>query len=204
MNFWIELLGYAASLIVLISLTMKSLVKLRWINAAGSMLFVLFALFTGSIPTVFLNFGIVCIDLYFLYKLSHTHDVFEILPIKNDNEVILYFYSKYKKEIDTLFAPGSFDKAAEYAFYTRNTDIAGLVAYTMRNGQTAEILIDFVIPKYRDCAVGKHFFVTDVSFWKSKNIRFLEVLQPQKAHISYLHKMGFTQSSDSPFWKKEI
>ena len=60
----IDALGYLASFIILISLTMKSVVKLRWINAAGSLLFVVFAALTRSVPTIVMNAGIMAKDLF--------------------------------------------------------------------------------------------------------------------------------------------
>ena len=59
MDVYINLLGYTGSFIILISLTMKSIVKLRWINAAGSLLFVIFAFLTKSTPTIVMNIGII-------------------------------------------------------------------------------------------------------------------------------------------------
>ncbi len=103
MNGWIDLLGYTASFIVLVSLLMKSLVRLRWINAFGSLLFVIFAVSSGSIPTAVMNIGIVFIDLYYLYRLSNTKDSFEILPVTRDNEVVRYFYGKNRQEIESMF-----------------------------------------------------------------------------------------------------
>ena len=66
---WVEWLGYLASLVILISLTMTSIVKLRWINLVGSILFTIFAYLIDSTPTIFMNIGIICINLYFLYKI---------------------------------------------------------------------------------------------------------------------------------------
>ena len=39
---WLDWFGYAASGVILISLTMSSIVKLRWINLAGAVMFAVF------------------------------------------------------------------------------------------------------------------------------------------------------------------
>ncbi|MFW6213587.1 MAG: hypothetical protein ACOC8L_11865, partial [Spirochaetota bacterium] len=59
---WLEWFGYAASVVILISLTMSSIVKLRWINLAGAVMFAAYGYLIGSIPTGSLNLGIALID----------------------------------------------------------------------------------------------------------------------------------------------
>ena len=67
-----DYLGYAASLIVLISLLMSSIKKLRWINLAGALLFGIYGFMIQSLPTGFMNLGIVIIDIYYLVKHNST------------------------------------------------------------------------------------------------------------------------------------
>ncbi|QEN06411.1 hypothetical protein EW093_16105 [Thiospirochaeta perfilievii] len=57
------------SFVVLISLTMGSIIKLRWINLIGAAMFSVYSILIGSFPTFIMNFGIVLIDIYFLTKL---------------------------------------------------------------------------------------------------------------------------------------
>ncbi|MGP1576910.1 MAG: hypothetical protein ACTTH7_05395 [Treponema sp.] len=131
MNF-IELLGYVASFIIFISLTMKSIVRLRIFNAIGCLLFTLFAIKTNSIPAVAMNVGIVCIDMFYLFRLLKIKDNFEILEISKDNEIVRYFFEKNKTELHELFGTDAYTKSGNAALYFRNTDIAGLVAYSVK------------------------------------------------------------------------
>ena len=127
---FIEILGYIASIIVFISLMMKSLVKLRLINAAGSLLFVIFALTTASFPTAVLNIGIVVIDIYYFLKMVRVQDNFEIMYVEKDNPLVNRFYNKNRKEIETLFGTKAFAQSEKAAFFFRNDDTAGLLAYS--------------------------------------------------------------------------
>ena len=209
----IQILGYAASLIVFISLTMKSLAKLRVLNAAGSLLFVVFALATDSLPTAFLNLGIVVIDVFYFIRMTRVKDNFEIMTVQKDNEVVRRFYRTNKKELDALFGEAAFAKSEKIALFFRNDDIAGLLAYSSivlpqtdssAPESAAEILIDFVVPKYRDFAVGRHFFVKDVSFWKEQGYSCLLSSVPDKRHIPYLERLGFERQNDFTVWKKSL
>jgi len=209
----IQILGYAASLIVFISLMMKSLAKLRVLNAAGSLLFVVFALATDSLPTAFLNLGIVVIDVFYFIRMTRVKDNFEIMTVQKDNEIVRRFYRINKKELDALFGEASFVKSEKIALFFRNDDIAGLLAYSSVvlpqsdssvPESAAEILIDFVVPKYRDFAVGRHFFVKDVSFWKEQGYSCLLSSVPDKKHIPYLERLGFERQNDFTVWKKSL
>ena len=209
----IQILGYAASLIVFISLMMKSLAKLRVLNAAGSLLFVVFALATDSLPTAFLNMGIVVIDVFYFIRMTRVKDNFEIMTVQKDNEIVRRFYRINKKELDALFGEASFVKSEKIALFFRNDDIAGLLAYSSVvlpqsdssvPESAAEILIDFVVPKYRDFAVGRHFFVKDISFWKEQGYTCLLSSVPDKRHIPYLERLGFERQNDFTVWKKSL
>ncbi len=68
MNF-VEILGYAASIMVAISLTMRDIIKLRVLNFIGCGLFAAYGLMIGSWPVVLTNGFIACVNVYFLLKM---------------------------------------------------------------------------------------------------------------------------------------
>lgn len=64
-----EVVGYLASLIVLISFLMKSMKTLRIINTIGCVLFVAYGILLNfSIPIIITNVAIVAINIYYLLK----------------------------------------------------------------------------------------------------------------------------------------
>ena len=105
----LQILGYAASIVIFISLTMKSLVKLRLINAVGSLLFVIFALKTNSLPTVALNAGLVIINMYYFFRMMRSKDNFDIMEVRKDNEIITRFCEKHRGELDAIFGSEALD-----------------------------------------------------------------------------------------------
>ncbi|ELB2750401.1 YgjV family protein [Vibrio alginolyticus] len=66
----VEILGYAASIMVAISLTMKDIVKLRILNFIGCALFTAYGLMIDSWPVVLTNGFIACVNIYFLAKMQ--------------------------------------------------------------------------------------------------------------------------------------
>ncbi|HJG95933.1 MAG TPA: lactate dehydrogenase [Romboutsia timonensis] len=65
-----EWVGYAASLFIVLSLTMTSIIKLRIINSIGCLLFIIYGLNLNAYPVVISNALIVMINIYNLYMLS--------------------------------------------------------------------------------------------------------------------------------------
>lgn len=67
---WIEWVGYVASIMIVISLIMTSVVSLRIVNTIGCILFVIYGLTTGAYPVAIANSLIVFINFYHLYRLK--------------------------------------------------------------------------------------------------------------------------------------
>lgn len=64
-----EIVGYAASLVVLLSFLMKDVKRLRMVNIVGCSLFVAYGVFLGfSIPIIVTNVAIAIINVVYLVK----------------------------------------------------------------------------------------------------------------------------------------
>ncbi|TKF04211.1 YgjV family protein [Vibrio kanaloae] len=66
----VEILGYAASIMVAISLTMKDIVRLRVLNFIGCALFTAYGVMIDAWPVVATNGFIACVNIYFLSKMQ--------------------------------------------------------------------------------------------------------------------------------------
>lgn len=73
----LELFGYFASVLIVISLMMKSLVKLRWINLFGAGSMSIYGLLIQAYPVAILNSLIVAIDVFYLYQMVSAKDIFQ-------------------------------------------------------------------------------------------------------------------------------
>lgn len=62
MNVYLELFGYLGTALVLLSMMMTSLTKLRAFNIAGSVITAVYALLMGTFPVAFLNVGLIIIN----------------------------------------------------------------------------------------------------------------------------------------------
>lgn len=67
----IEWVGYGASILLVISLMMTDITKLRIINSIGCLMFVIYGLTVGAYPVALSNMAIILINFYNLYKLKN-------------------------------------------------------------------------------------------------------------------------------------
>lgn len=190
-----ELIGYCASLLVLISLLMTSLVKLRVLNMIGSFIFAIYALAIGSYPTAIMNFCLVIINIYFLLRIKKAKKNFALLPVALDDAYFLHFLQFYRQDIRTYFP--DFDpkelKADAAWFVYCDAVAAGLLLGRELEDGTLEVVLDYSAPQYRDFSVGRYLYRT----LPEQGCRRLVVRTWTEKHESYLKKMGFTRTGDS-------
>ncbi len=63
--------GYSASALLLISMMMKNVKRLRIINSFGCILFVIMGLMISNYPIVITNATIILINVYYLFVKTH-------------------------------------------------------------------------------------------------------------------------------------
>ena len=63
-----EWVGYAASIMIAISLIMTDIVKLRIINSIGCILFTIYGFMVKAYPVGIINAFIFFVNIYYLYK----------------------------------------------------------------------------------------------------------------------------------------
>lgn len=208
---WLEWLGYLASLIVLISLLMSSIIKLRWINLLGSSLFSLYGFLLGALPVGLMNLGIAIINIYYLVKIysaSAKKEYFKILSIERDSKYFNHFLNFYKEGLK-MFADPSKLKANTYevSFYIlRNIVPAGVFLGSRHDENTLNVELDFVIPEYRDFKIGKFVYENSKDHFLDKGYTRLISYSSNDEHIDYLKKMGFKekQENGSEYFEKLI
>lgn len=194
---WVEWFGYLASFVVLISLTMTSIIKLRWINLVGCILFATFAYLIDSVPTVFMNIGIACINLYFLYKIYSTKEQFKIINASTDSEFYQHFLNVNRDDIEKQIAVHELNTDDTSFYMLRDNNIAGVLVGKEDSQGVFDIKLDYVIPQYRDFKLGGYYYQQHPEFFKQKGINTLKASASDEAHRLYLQKMGFSAQSEN-------
>jgi hypothetical protein len=206
---YLEWIGYIASIIIAISLTMSSLIKLRWYNLAGAAIFSFYGFAIGALPVGLLNLFIVLANVFYLAKISAQKEVFKSIKTSQKEPYLNYFLDFYGKEI-TRFFPDFGTKYKElerdnkqvFAFFVlRNATVAGIFI-GIKEDKQVEVLIDFVIPEYRDFKVGKYIYSDKNKLFAHEGIDTIVCTNVHPQHSEYLLKMGFHKGQNDVFVRR--
>lgn len=194
-----ELIGYLGTGLVLVSMLMTSVVRLRVINLIGSGLFAVYAVLIQSYPTAILNACLVAINVYQLLKLRRKAGKgYEIQKLNGTDGFAEWFTGKYGDDIRRFFPKLDADRVrASEGFAVLMDDCAAGVLLGTRSGERFDVLLDYTTPTYRDCSVGRFIYEKLPSF----GITTLSCAADSPAHAAYLEKMGFTKGEDGVFEK---
>lgn len=187
-----ELIGYAGSALVVISLMLRSIVRLRVVNLIGAAVFALYGVLIDAPPVWIVNGAIVIIDAYHLLRIwRQGDDYFEVLEVEPDSAYLQRFLSFHHDEIGRILPSFEGLRPDHLAFFVlRDLVPAGLVLAHPGDGGTVYVDLDFVIPGYRDRRVGTWVYRHRDVFGRRGFERVLA--DPgNPAHQRYLSRMGF-------------
>jgi hypothetical protein len=193
----IEIMGYFASLFVAISLSLSSVWKMRWINLIGCLLFTGYGILLEAWPLAIANGYISLMNVWYIIDLSKATACFKIDELENIGESYFEkFYNFYEDDIRSFFPAVSYEelKAAKTHIMFRNMIPMGIFAYKMEDGATAQVLMDYVVPKFRDFKFGSYLYERKSYVFRDKNIARFKVKTNVSAHEKYLLKLGFKKS----------
>jgi len=187
-------LGYLASFVVLLSLAMSSIVRLRWLNLLGCVLFALYGYLIEAWPVVAMNLGIAVINAGFLYHLYRRKESFELISADLESVWLQHFLRVNRDGIQRQ-APFDDLHRGEFAYcLLRDNSFAGLVVGRDGGDGVLEIMLDYVTPKYRDFKLGRFFY--DGQREALRRAGYTQLLAhaggADRSHRRYLGKMGFT------------
>lgn len=186
-----EMIGYLGSALVLVSLLMSSVVKLRIINTIGSAIFTVYALVIHSYPTAIMNAALIVINIYFLVKIAKNKKAYSLVEIATDDNSLKYFCEKNGEDIKTYFPDFSMDQIdADSKIFMAYQDMTVAELFVAKNcDKELTVSLDYSTPQYRDCSVGG--FVYDTL--KDLGYNRIKYCGNNETHVNYVQKMGFAQ-----------
>jgi hypothetical protein len=198
---YLQWIGYIASVIIAVSMTMSSIVKFRIINFFGASLFCIYGFLIGALPVALLNGFVMMVDLYYLYGIFSKKEVFEILEVRKDNKYLLRFLTFHQKQIQHFFPGFSYEPEdnAVCFFILRDMAVAGVFIAHRADPGNLMVNLDYVIPEYRDFKNGKFVYHRLKKEFVSAGYTRIICHGINSAHINYLKKMGFTENQQGLF-----
>lgn len=198
-----EIIGYTASVLIAISLMMKSLIRLRIINGIGALVFVVYGFLIKAYPIAFLNALIVVIDLYYLLKMLQRSEYFSLMEVTPDSTYLHFFLDFHYEDIRKFFPSFSYQGQPEdlTCFILRDTIPAGLIIIRPI-GNKGSVLLDYALPDYRDFKIGSFIFDDNADILRTQGIDTLEARSEVLEHERYLRQVGFKKIQDGLYQRK--
>ncbi len=196
-------IGYLASGIIALSMTMNSILKFRWINLAGALTFSTYGFLIGALPVGFLNAFIACVDIYYLYTIYSKKEVFEILEVRADNRYLLRFLKFHEKDIQKFF-PGFIYKPEINTvsfFVLRDMAVAGVFLAHREKDHCLVVGLDYVLPEYRDFKNGKFIYFRLKDRFVVEGYKKVISEGKSEKYSAYLKKLGFTAGPEGLYEK---
>lgn len=193
MGQWVEWLGYAASLLVAVSLTMRSVLRLRIVNLVGAICFTIYGALIGAYPVALVNAAIILINVYYLAEMLRRRTYFSCVDAEPDSAYVRAFLAFHAADIKRFFpdwrpqpAPGQIRW-----LILRDAQPVGLFVGEPDGRGGFQVQLDYVIPGYRDLKPGLFVYSQQAGQLRELGVDHLYSATASEAHRAYLRRMGF-------------
>ena len=191
----VELLGYAASALVALSLTMGSVVKLRVLNLAGAVVFAVYGWLVGARPVLAVNAFIAVVNVVYLARMAWRRgDYFELMQVRDPGDPFLRrFLEFHAKDLGRFFPEFALDRLENptIVFILRNMMPVGVMVCEPDGAGTLRIELDYVLPRWRDFRCARWFYREWGPILARNGFRRYVARADIGLHRNYLRKMGF-------------
>ena len=196
----VEIVGYLASALVVLALTMTSVVRLRAVSLCGSITFFIYGVLIDSVPILITNSAIAVINVWFLRKEfasggPNGRDL-GVSHIRSDSPFLADFIAFHLIDIHRsqpdFHVPSGDDIVT--LLLTRDGLPAGLVI-GRQNGTTLTVDLDYVLQPYRDSRLGRWLYGAGAEVFRADGIAELRSEGVTDIHRKYLERVGFHPSA---------
>jgi len=198
----LEIVGYVASGLIIVSITQKSILKLRVIGLVGAIAFLIYSIGIEAYPIAVVNVMAAGIHAWYLRKLiCRKEETFRVLHVLPESKYLQDFIEFYGSEIQGRFQPEfvySPNPEQTAVFVLRDMVPAGLFIGEHAADGSFQVKLDFVIPQYRDFKIGKYVYAHGSDVWASSEPTCVWAEASSDDHAKYLRRMGFVQRAAQP------
>lgn len=204
---WVEVVGWAGSVLLIVSLLQTRLLRLRVLNTVAAAVLVLYNSVINVWPMVAMNIAIIGINLVQIARLRSAGkpNGYTLLEVDPQDEYLRHLLRVYEADIREFYPGFVFDPAAPHTgvfLILREDEAAGVVLLSDSHDPTvARLELDYVTPKYRDFSPGEYVF--DHSGWFADR-GYDTVIAPGglRPDDPYLRRMGFQRRGEE--WVRQV
>ncbi|MFT7578451.1 MAG: hypothetical protein ACI9MR_000109 [Myxococcota bacterium] len=197
----LEILGYIASVLIALSMTMSSLWRLRWVNLAGGLAMAAYGFMLSAYPIVAVNVFTVSVNVFHLWKLARAKHEFRVINVPDGDYPFLQIFLDHYGD-DIAESQPEFDLAALAAprlrFIVRNVVSVGLFVYEEGSDGIVLVRLDYVVPGYRDFKQAHFTYGTLAEMLVQRGFHTFAVDGCAPVHQRYLQRLDFVEDKDRP------
>ena len=202
---WWQIIGWAGSALVVLSLMQARVLRFRWLNLVGSVLATAYNAVFGIWPFVAMNGVIAVINVYWLRRLvgeRHDEAVYAVVELAPDDAYLAHVMSVHATDIARFRSPApSSDADGRLAFLVvRGDETVGVVLVSDLGDGVGHVDLDWVTPRFRDFTPGE-FVYRQSGVFAARGFRRL-VAAGGAEQSDYLTRVGFAPTPDG--WVREV
>jgi hypothetical protein len=199
---WLDVIGWLGSALLVYSVMQARVLRFRVLNLAACVVLTGFNAALGIWPMVAMNIALCAINLWHVRRLVGTrHDeaTYQVIAVPPEDAFLGHLLEVHGADVLRFQPDFHLDRGEPdlMAFLVLVGDSAvGIVLVRAVGGGTAQIVLDYVTPTYRDFSPGRFIF------GRSHVLRahgFTRVVSPPGMVSAYYERIGFTALPDGTY-----
>jgi hypothetical protein len=188
---WLDLFGWVGSALLIVSLLQTRVLRFRLLNLAASVILVTFNALLAVWPMVGMNIATGAINVVFITRMlrdRHSETAYHVLEVGPGDAYLRHFLGVHEADIERHQPGFSADGLGEddLAFQVQSGDETVGVVLIRREGEVAQVLLDYVTPRFRDFSPGE-FVWRQAS--RLRNRGFRKVVTPPTMLTPYYDRL---------------
>lgn len=206
MTFWLEVIGWLGSAVLVWSLAQARVLRFRALNLVASVVLAGYNLALGVWPMVAMNAVIAVIDGYHLARLLRSRDdetAYQVVEVGPDEEYLRHVLHQHAADIDRhnpgfAWPPAAGTGPSRAAFLVlRDIETVGVVLVSDQGDGEGRVVLDYVLPRFRDFSVGRFVYRRDALLYR-RGFRRLVASTRMRDAEDYFGRVGFAPSAEDP------
>jgi len=201
---WQELVGYLASALVVTSLAMSSVVRLRMFSLAGSLTFTAYGLLISSVPIIITNCCIAVLNIWFLSRELRGGRDLGAVVVPPDSPFLVDFLANHADAIRTFQPEHDASHIPDTAIVLTRDGLPAGVVLGDRDGERLDISLDYVLPAYRDSRLGNWLYAEGGRVFRNLGVSTVTSPGGNETHRRYITRMGFEHDADTDRYVRPV
>ncbi len=222
---WWEVVGWAGSVLVVVSLMQARVWRFRVMNLVGAVLATAYNAVFGIWAFAAMNGAIAVIDVYWLWRLRRERSderVYAVVEVAPDDAYLRHVLAVHAADVAAhrtvpadgagartdgpvpgVGAHGRMTDGEDLAFLVvRGDETVGVVLVRDAGDGTGVVALDWVTPRFRDFTPGE-FVYRHSDVFAAHGLRRLVVPSAPPGALDYLQRVGFRRVGDGT-WERAV